>query len=110
MQNKQKWAEGEEVDRTGSKYFARSLKGRTAGLLGYGALGRETARLLQAFGMRIVACNTSGKRTEQDGVSPALQSLSFSVEIACHQAGGMVGCRERKGRTRDTGSYEAGVG
>ena len=73
-QNKQSWAEGEEVDRNGSKYYARSLKGRTVGLLGYGALGRETARLLQAFGMRILACNTSGERTEQDGVSVSLSS------------------------------------
>lgn len=74
IQNKQSWAEGEQVDRIGSKYFARSLKGRTAGLLGYGALGRETARLLQGFGMRIVACNTSGERTDQDGVSSNLAS------------------------------------
>lgn len=34
---------------------------------GYGALGRETARLLKAHGMRIIAANTSGKATPQDG-------------------------------------------
>lgn len=37
---------------------------------GYGALGRETARLLKSFGMTIIAANTSGKATPQDGVSP----------------------------------------
>ena len=41
--------------------------GRTVGLLGYGALGRETARLLKAHGMRVVAANTSGKRTQDEG-------------------------------------------
>lgn len=38
---------------------------------GYGALGRESARLLKAMGMKIIACNTSGKQTPQDGVSLA---------------------------------------
>lgn len=45
--------------------------GRTAGMLGYGQLGRESARLLKAMGMRIVAANTSGKATPQEGVSAA---------------------------------------
>lgn len=44
-------------------------------MLGYGSLGRETARLLQAHGMRIVAANTSGEATPQDGVS--------GLEAAC---------------------------
>ena len=38
-------------------------------MLGYGALGRETARLLKSHGMRIIAANTSGKANTQDGVS-----------------------------------------
>lgn len=38
-------------------------------MLGYGALGRETARLLKSHGMRIIAANTSGKANNQDGVS-----------------------------------------
>jgi phosphoglycerate dehydrogenase-like enzyme len=42
-------------------------------MLGYGALGRETARLLKAHGMKIIAANTSGKATNQDGVGPRLQ-------------------------------------
>lgn len=39
---------------------------------GYGALGRETARLLKAHGMRIIAANTSGKATEDNSVSRLL--------------------------------------
>jgi phosphoglycerate dehydrogenase-like enzyme len=38
----------------------RMLSGMTAGILGYGGIGRATARLMRAFGMRIYAINTSG--------------------------------------------------
>jgi phosphoglycerate dehydrogenase-like enzyme len=39
-------------------------------MLGYGALGRESARLLKALGMKIIVANTSGKATvEADSVS-----------------------------------------
>ncbi|EPQ29025.1 uncharacterized protein PFL1_03315 [Pseudozyma flocculosa PF-1] len=51
----------------GSPYFARSVRGRTVGLLGYGSLGRETARLFGAAGARIIAANTTGQRTKDDG-------------------------------------------
>lgn len=67
-QNEQKWATEKECDLEGNSYYARSLYGRTVGMLGYGALGRETARLLKAHGMRVIAANTSGKATTQDGV------------------------------------------
>ncbi len=42
----------------------RMLSGGTACLYGYGEIGRETARLLRAFGMRIEAINRSGRRDE----------------------------------------------
>lgn len=45
------------------------LRGRTAGLLGYGAIARETARLLQTFGLNIIAANSTGERKVDDGVS-----------------------------------------
>jgi len=44
-------------------------------MLGYGALGRETARLLKSHGMRVIAANTSGKATTQDGVSHFIPPL-----------------------------------
>jgi phosphoglycerate dehydrogenase-like enzyme len=42
----------------------RMLSGMTAGILGYGGIGRATARLMRTFGMRIFAINTSGTSTE----------------------------------------------
>jgi phosphoglycerate dehydrogenase-like enzyme len=67
-QNEKRWANEQECDIDGNTYVARSLRGRTAGMLGYGALGRETARLLKSHGMRIIAANTSGNASTQDGV------------------------------------------
>lgn len=46
-----------------------TLRGKTAGLLGYGHIGRETARLLHAFGVTILAANSNGEKREDDGVS-----------------------------------------
>jgi glycerate dehydrogenase len=42
----------------------RLLSGMTAGILGFGGIGRATARLMRAFGMHIYAINTSGKSSE----------------------------------------------
>ena len=42
----------------------RSLAGMTAGILGFGGIGRATARLMRAFGMRISAINTTGTSPE----------------------------------------------
>src|SRR5437588_3238467 len=42
----------------------RMLSGTTAGILGFGGIGRATARLMRAFGMRIYALNQSGKSAE----------------------------------------------
>ncbi len=42
----------------------RALSGMTAGILGFGGIGRATAQLMCAFGMRIHAINQSGTSTE----------------------------------------------
>lgn len=43
-----------------------TLRGKVAGILGYGGIGKETAKLLRALGMSILAINRSG--TPQPGV------------------------------------------
>jgi phosphoglycerate dehydrogenase-like enzyme len=40
------------------------LRGATAGIIGYGSIGRECARQLHALGMRIVALDAGGKRDD----------------------------------------------
>ncbi len=40
------------------------FKGKTAGIIGFGGIGKTTACLMKAFGMKILAVNTSGKTDE----------------------------------------------
>ncbi|WVQ77914.1 hypothetical protein IAR50_007620 [Cryptococcus sp. DSM 104548] len=49
------------------KGFGRSLYGKTAGLLGYGHIARETARLLKAFNVNIIAANSKGEKRVDNG-------------------------------------------
>ena len=42
----------------------RLLSDMTAGIIGFGGIGRATARLMRAFGMNIYAINQSGKSSE----------------------------------------------
>ncbi|MCR4829029.1 MAG: hydroxyacid dehydrogenase [Bacteroidales bacterium] len=49
---------------TRGAFLGRELKGKTVGVVGTGAIGTATARLLQAFGCRVVAYN----RSEHDDI------------------------------------------
>ena len=44
-----------------------TLRGRTVGLLGFGRIGQETARLLRPFGPRLLVHDPDGRRTCADG-------------------------------------------
>lgn len=45
----------------------RELRDHTVGIIGYGCIGREVARLAHAFGMRVVAMTSQGVRSESVG-------------------------------------------
>src|SRR5947208_4787590 len=53
----------------------RLLSGMTAGILGFGGIGRATVRLMRAFGMRISAINTSGTSAEPTDFLGTLHDL-----------------------------------
>jgi phosphoglycerate dehydrogenase-like enzyme len=57
------WAAGAEVYR----FLTAELRGRTLGILGYGAIGREVARLAASFGMRILATRQKERPARFDG-------------------------------------------
>ncbi|PWN91045.1 hypothetical protein FA10DRAFT_267458 [Acaromyces ingoldii] len=61
-----KWVD-QLPDLYGKPYAGRTIRGRTVGLLGYGHLGRETARLLKAYGAHVIAANTRGTRSTDTG-------------------------------------------
>ncbi|ODO12142.1 hypothetical protein I350_00928 [Cryptococcus amylolentus CBS 6273] len=45
----------------------KTLYGKTAGLLGYGHIARETARLLKAFNVNVIAANSNGEKRDDEG-------------------------------------------
>jgi phosphoglycerate dehydrogenase-like enzyme len=59
------------------------MRGGTAGILGYGGIGRATAALLRAFGMRIYAINTSGLAGDADqaGTLADLDDVLASADV-----------------------------
>ena len=60
----------------------RMLSGTTAGILGFGGIGRATARLMRAFAMHIYALNQSGKSTEPADFIGTLQDLEHVLRAS----------------------------
>ncbi|KAL8283180.1 hypothetical protein RQP46_005958 [Phenoliferia psychrophenolica] len=53
-------------------HYVREMRGATIGVLGYGAIGREVARMCSTFGTTIIACTRSGKPS---AMSPSAYAL-----------------------------------
>jgi phosphoglycerate dehydrogenase-like enzyme len=49
------------------KYVPTELGGQTLGILGYGSIGRELARLAKSFGMTILATKRDARHIEDEG-------------------------------------------
>lgn len=64
IQASRRWPEGRWALR------ASVLRGQTAGIIGYGSIGRECARQLHALGLRILALDPAGKRDEGYNIWP----------------------------------------
>src|SRR5258705_5789370 len=51
-----------------SLFVPREMRGSTLGIIGYGSIGRELARIAKtAFGMRVLACKRDPSRREDSG-------------------------------------------
>jgi glycerate dehydrogenase len=62
------------------------LAGKTLGIIGFGQIGQEVAKIALAFGMRVIFTNRSKKKTEIEAVQVDLDSLlqeSDFVSINC---------------------------
>ena len=62
--------------------MGRELKGSTLGVIGYGAIGREVARLGEAFGMRVLVNDPYVKDIEQTPMDELLAQSDFVVPLA----------------------------
>lgn len=49
------------------KFVPQELRGATIGIVGYGSIGREVARLAAAFGMRVLAAKRDPRHVQDDG-------------------------------------------
>ncbi len=49
-----------------SAQFTGEIRGRTVGIWGYGGIGRETARLAKAMGMKVHVLTRSGVKSRAD--------------------------------------------
>ena len=58
------WSVGE----AGPRPLHRELAGRTVGILGYGRIGREVARLAYAFRLRVLAATRTPRPADADGL------------------------------------------
>jgi D-3-phosphoglycerate dehydrogenase / 2-oxoglutarate reductase len=62
--------------------MGRELKGSTLGVIGYGAIGREVARLGKAFGMRVLVADPYVKDVEQTPMDVLLAESDFVLPLA----------------------------
>jgi phosphoglycerate dehydrogenase-like enzyme len=75
--NHQKLRNGAFDDQT----LNRSLYNMTAGIIGFGGTGVAAARLMRAFGMRIMAINQSGKSPEPTEFIGTLEDIARVLRI-----------------------------
>jgi sodium/hydrogen exchanger 8 len=54
--------------RVWDKFQMPVLRGQTMGLLGYGDIGKHTARLGKAFGMRVIALRRNADKKDEEGL------------------------------------------
>jgi phosphoglycerate dehydrogenase-like enzyme len=78
------------------------LRGGLAGILGYGGIGRASAALFRALGMRIYAINTSGRADDADqaGTLADLDDMLAAADVVVitmpltRTTRGLIGARE----------------
>jgi len=58
----------------------KSINGSVLGVIGFGSIGKATAKLLNPFGVKVMALNTSGKTEEKVEFIGTLKDLDYVLE------------------------------
>ncbi len=66
LQQRAEWASGKPLE----AFVSPEIRGKTLGVVGYGAIGRQVARLAVACGMHVLATKRRGYPATFDGWSP----------------------------------------
>ena len=69
------------------------LFGKTAGIIGTGAIGKETAKLCAALGMNVITCNSRSTREELETLLRVSDVVSLHVPLT-DKTRGMISGRE----------------
>ena len=59
------------------KSFTRQIKGATLGIIGFGSIGKQVAKLMRGFDVKIMALNTSGKTSDDVDFIGRLNDLDY---------------------------------
>jgi glycerate dehydrogenase len=73
------YSTGEMFTHFGTGFF--ELKGKRAGIIGLGNIGKRVAHILEAFGMEVVYYSTSGKNNNNDYQRCELEELLATSDI-----------------------------
>jgi phosphoglycerate dehydrogenase-like enzyme len=73
------------------KVIMPELRGSTLGIVGYGSIGRELARLARALGMWVSAANRSGQRRRDEGYNePGIGDPDAIIPEKIYPIGGLL--------------------
>jgi phosphoglycerate dehydrogenase-like enzyme len=87
-------AQSEWPQQRWDKFVPDELRGRTLGILGYGSIGREVARIGKAFGMKVLVTKRNVKRPFQESLAAA-EKIVFLSDALTHAQGAALRQVER---------------
>ncbi|QUW23477.1 D-2-hydroxyacid dehydrogenase [Sporosarcina sp. Marseille-Q4063] len=87
----------QETKKWATKFNSTELRGSTALILGPGAIGSEIGRLLQAFGVKTIGCNRTGRSVDSMDEVISFNELLSNLPVADYVISVLPSTPETKG-------------